>query len=246
MDLEKDFEDGFFDSGYGRMHYKRHAGSGPAVVFIHGLAGSVRTWTRLMRYMEEGMDVCLIDMLGHGDSEMPDIDYTLKIHYESVNGLIENLGLGGYFVFGHSYGGWLAAYIAMQNRIDGLILEDASGLENFYKERSEFNPDYKEEIIRKAMKLNPHEKMLRSMFDADNSEELLTSANLGAIDSKALIIWGENDVTVDPKYAQYFKRYIKGSRLEIIRGGRHTPHYTNPEEVARLILRFVSRGSSIV
>ena len=239
MDIEKDFEEGCFVSRYGKMHYKRHAGSGPAVVFIHGLAGSVHTWTRLMRHMKEDMDVCLIDLLGHGDSEVPDIDYTLRTHYETVNGLIENLNLGGYSVFGHSYGGWLAAYIAIQNRIDGMILEDASGLKDFYKERFGLNPDYKEEIIRKARKLNPHEKVLRSMFDADNSEEFLTSTNLETIDSKALIIWGENDATIDQRYAYDFKRYIKNSRLEIIKGERHTPHYTNPEAVARLILKFL-------
>lgn len=240
MDIEKDFGDEYFKSRYGKLHYKKHAGGGTPVVFLHGLAGSVRTWTRLMKFVPAGIDAYLIDLLGHGDSDAPDIEYAFKVHYDAVSSLIDDLDLQGYFVFGHSYGGWIAAYTAMQNDIGGVILEDSAGLKEFYDERLAANPEYVEDMIQRARSLNPHENVLRSMLESDNSDDFLTRSNLAGIDSRALIIWGEKDTTVGLKYAQDFRRYIKNSRLEILKGGRHTPHYTNPEAVARLVSGFVS------
>ncbi len=240
VDIEKDFGDGYFESGYGKIHYKKHVGDGPVVVFLHGLAGSIKTWTRLVKYLPESLNVYLVDLLGHGDSDAPDIEYTFKNHYEAVSGLVGSLGLKGYFVFGHSYGGWIAAYMGIQDSPAGVILEDSAGLKDFYEERISARPEYKEELIKKARELNPHEKVIRSMLDADNGDELLTRMNLEAMESKTLIIWGGMDSTVDKKYAYEFKKYIFRSRLELLPGERHTPHYTNPYAVARLILGFVN------
>lgn len=50
---------------------------------------------------------------------------------------------------------------------------------------------------------------------------------------------GEGDKLISPKYSEKFSKCIKNSTLEIIKDAKHTPHYSNPEEVARLLLNFI-------
>ena len=64
------------------------------------------------------------------------VHYTLSMHYETVVGLIESEGLKKYYVFGHSYGGWIAAQCAMEKNLQGIILEESAGLREFMEDRA--------------------------------------------------------------------------------------------------------------
>ncbi len=239
MDLVNDFETEYFDSKYGRLHYVHHKGNGPTIIFVHGFAGSIRSWTRLMKCVPENLDIYLLDLLGHGESEAPDAEYSFGMHYETVVGFVAGLGLKDYYMFGHSYGGWIAARYAMEETLAGIILEDAAGLKEFAEERYARNPDYREDMIRKAAQINPHETVLRRMLEADNEDFYLTPSGLARIDSRTLIIWGGNDTTVDIKYSRIFRKAIPNSRLVVLEPERHTPHYSNPEAVSKLLMDFV-------
>ncbi|MHB1830359.1 MAG: alpha/beta fold hydrolase [Candidatus Micrarchaeaceae archaeon] len=240
MDIKTDFEDRHFDSKYGKLHYVHHEGSGPAVVFLHGFAGSLKSWTRLMQHLPHDLDVYAVDLLGHGDSDAPDADYSLKMHYETIRGLIEEQGLANPYLFGHSYGGWVAAHYALEEKIGGLILEDSAGLEEFAYERHARDPNYREEMVKKALSINPREDVLKKMMYADNTDVFLTPSALGSIEARTMIIWGGDDSTVDVKYAKVFSKSIIGSRLIVLEGEKHTPHYTNPEAVAKALIDFLA------
>ncbi len=240
MDIKTDFEDGHFASEYGKLHYVHHGGSGPAIVFLHGFAGSLKSWTRLMHYLPSDLDVYAVDLLGHGESDAPDADYSLKMHYETIRELVEDRKLESPYLFGHSYGGWIAMHYALEEKAGGLILEDSVGLAEFAYERNAQDPGYREEVVKKALRLNPREGVLKKMIYADNTDVLLTPGILGGIEARTLIIWGGEDSTVDIKYAKEFNRSIRGSRLVVLDGERHTPHYTNPEAVAKALIDFLA------
>ncbi len=237
MDMNSDFAVRDFKSRHGTLHYLHHGGQGPTIIFIHGFAGSTKTWTRLMQHTKPDFDVYLVDLLGHGESEAPDIDYTVKVQYEALSDLIDSVVSGRYSLFGHSYGGWIAAYYAAEKGgVAGLILEDSSGLKEFHEERVQSNPEAVEKLIRNALEINPREGVLRSIIKSEGlGDPYLNRSRLEMIDAKTMILWGSEDVTVNVKYAKQFNDWIKGSRLEILDGERHTPHYTNPETVARLL-----------
>ena len=140
---------------------------------------------------------------------------------------------------GHSYGGWLAAYYALENKVAGIILEDPAGLKEFIEDRTAENPQYIDRMIKNAVQINPNEDVLRKMLTADNSESVLTQQVLEEIDARTLIIWGADDRTVNIRYSKIFSKYMPNSRLVVIKGERHTPHYTNPGSVAEVMLDFV-------
>ena len=232
MDLKKDFEYRYFDSKYGKLHYAHHVGTGPAIIFLHGFAGSMKSWTRLVQYLPQEFNMYLIDLLGHGESEAPDVDYTLSMHYETVVGLIESEGLKKYYVFGHSYGGWIAAQCAMEENLQGIILEDSAGLREFMEDRRAANPDYGEDMVRKALQINPHEAVLRKMVDADNEDFYLTPDNLAEIESRTLIIWGG----MTPQSRSSIQKYSTGRYTEAAWSSwnrRSTPRITAIQKPSR-------------
>ena len=241
MDINEDFAARDFRSRHGMLHYSHHGGEGPTVVFIHGFAGSIKTWTRLMQHVQPDLNVYLVDLLGHGGSEAPDIDYTVNAQYEALSDLIDGVISGKYSLFGHSYGGWIAAYYAAEKGgVDRLVLEDSSGLREFHEERLRSSPEAVERLIENALELNPRENVLRSIMESEGvGDAYLTRSRLAMIEAKTMILWGSEDVTVDVKYAKQFRDGIRGSRLEVLEGARHTPHYTSPEAVARLVDGFV-------
>lgn len=239
VDIEKDFESGYFASKYGKMHYKHHKGSGARILFLHGFAGSVKSWSRLMQHIDGDLDIYLLDLLGHGDSEVPEADYSFSMHYDSVLQFVDGNIDGEFYAFGHSYGGWIAARCAMDRNILGLILEDSAGLREFMEDRYMANPNYREELVSKAVQINPRKDVLEAMVNADNKDEYLTRENLAEIKARTLIIWGGKDVTVKPMYSKIFKDCIQGSNLVVLESEKHTPHYSNPEAVARLLDGFI-------
>lgn len=243
MDYEKDFQDHLLETAYGKAYYKHHSGSSTPIIFIHGLAASTKTWSRLMSYMGGDLDIYLVDLLGHGKSDAPELDYTVHIQVEIIRSIVEKHGLDNVYLFGHSYGGWVSAVYAKTYLISGLILEDSAGLEEFYNEvnGAETRKKYKEDLLNKALALDARKHVIEAILDEEFIEGQLEEKDLKLIKIPTLIIWGAEDNIVNVKFSRVFQSEIKGSKLSIIPGARHTPHYTNPEEVGNLILGFVKR-----
>ncbi len=247
MEFEKDFEDKYFESRLGKIHYKEHVGKGKKLVLIHGLAVNVRTWRKMVQFLPEDMEVVLIDMLGHGLSAAPDIDYNIYVQVNILNDLLTNNDLLDSFIMGHSYGGWVSAMYAIKGyKAKGIILEDAAGMKEYFDDMSAANvrDERKERLINDAIALSGNAPVIRSILEDDfeNEEEHLTEGMLSKIDLPTMIMWGENDPTVSLKYGRLFNERIRNSKLEVIASAEHSPHYTHPKEVSSVLLKFISMG----
>lgn len=242
MDYESDFEEDYFNHGVGKIHFKHHKGSTRTAIFIHGLASNMRTWIKLAKYLDPKLDIYLIDLLGHGESDAPDVEYSVKLNVEIVKSFIESQEIEKCTLYGHSYGGWIAANCAQSDKsIKGLILEDSAGLQGFVSDRVDADPSYKTDLIKKSLMLNPREHVVTSLVHADNTKYMLTEGKLKMINIPTLILWGAKDESIDVRYAKSFKRYLKDSTLEIIHDSGHTPHYTHPKEVAEILNRYLPK-----
>jgi pimeloyl-ACP methyl ester carboxylesterase len=118
-----------------RLKY-RLAGTGPLVLLIHGMAGSATTWKQVMPALSERFTVLAPDLLGHGESDKTEGDYSLGAMASTLRDLIVALGYKRATVVGQSYGGGIAMQLAYQypERCERLVLVDAGGL------GSEVNP----------------------------------------------------------------------------------------------------------
>ena len=61
--------------GYKRAY--RIGGDGSAIMFIHGIGDSSRTWDDVLPMFAENHLVIAPDLLGHGDSDKPRADYSI-------------------------------------------------------------------------------------------------------------------------------------------------------------------------
>jgi pimeloyl-ACP methyl ester carboxylesterase len=106
------------------------AGSGPAVVLIHGITSSADTWAAAMSGLAHDHTVIAPDLLGHGASAKPRGDYSLGAYASGVRDLLAALGHDHVTVVGHSLGGGVAMQFAYQfpERTQRLVLVSSGGL----------------------------------------------------------------------------------------------------------------------
>ena len=105
-------------------------GHGPPVVLIHGLGSSLAVWQRTILPLAERHTVYALDMPGHGDSEKPDIQYTLDAGIDYLDAFLDAMDLPRATLVGNSMGGLLALGFALERseRVSRLALVDAAGL----------------------------------------------------------------------------------------------------------------------
>ena len=108
----------------------RSAGSGPAIVLVHGITSTSATWERVMPYLATRFTVIAPDLLGHGQSAKPRGDYSLGAYASGVRDLMVSLGHDSATFVGHSLGGGVVMQLAYQfpERCERLVLVDSGGL----------------------------------------------------------------------------------------------------------------------
>jgi pimeloyl-ACP methyl ester carboxylesterase len=108
----------------------RSAGSGPAIVLVHGITSTSATWERVMPYLATQFTVIAPDLLGHGKSAKPRGDYSLGAYASGVRDLMVSLGHERATFVGHSLGGGVAMQASYQfpERCERLVLVDSGGL----------------------------------------------------------------------------------------------------------------------
>lgn len=106
------------------------AGTGPAVLLIHGLGGTRATWRHLISRLARTHTVIAPDLPGHGQSDPPAGDYSLGAHACALRDLLLALGHHRATIVGHSLGGGVALQTAYQfpERTDRLVLISSGGL----------------------------------------------------------------------------------------------------------------------
>ncbi len=114
--------------GYRRAYVK--AGSGPAILLIHGIGDSSDTWRPVLDRLAERHTVIAPDLLGHGRSEKPRADYTVGGFANGMRDLLRVLAVDRATVVGHSLGGGVAAQFAYQypERCERLVLVGSGGV----------------------------------------------------------------------------------------------------------------------
>jgi pimeloyl-ACP methyl ester carboxylesterase len=105
-------------------------GSGPLVVFIHGLSGSWQNWLEQLPVFAREHRVIAFDLPGFGASEMPREKITISGYGRFVDALLDELGVSSAAVVGNSMGGFIGIELAIRfpERVERLVLVSAAGL----------------------------------------------------------------------------------------------------------------------
>jgi 4,5:9,10-diseco-3-hydroxy-5,9,17-trioxoandrosta-1(10),2-diene-4-oate hydrolase len=107
-----------------RVHYER-AGTGPALVLVHGIVGSARNWNRNIEFLSRFRTVYALDMANMGLSErVKGLDAGLEACADRLAAWMDVVGIENADVAGHSHGGATAMMLAARHpeRVRRLVL----------------------------------------------------------------------------------------------------------------------------
>jgi pimeloyl-ACP methyl ester carboxylesterase len=120
----------FINVDSARLHYQEFGeANDPPIIMIHGYTASAYVWkTVAPAIAEAGFRVITVDLLGFGYSEKPSwFDYSIQSQARVISRFMDRLGIGRAVIVGNSYGGAVAATLALDYpaRVDKLVLVDA-------------------------------------------------------------------------------------------------------------------------
>jgi pimeloyl-ACP methyl ester carboxylesterase len=119
-----------FRTIHGHRRAFRIAGSGPALLLIHGVGDKSASWESVHAKLAQRFTVIAPDLLGHGESDKPRGDYSLPAFANGMRDLLAVLGIERVTVVGHSFGGGVAMQFAYQypQLVERIVLVSAGGV----------------------------------------------------------------------------------------------------------------------
>jgi esterase len=245
-------------------------GSGPPIVFLHGLFGSGDNLRLIARQIESEYTCMYPDLPNHGESPHTDrFDY--REMGEAVAELLESHSEAPAVVVGHSMGAKVAMHLALERpgAVRALVVLDMAPRAYYPSHR---------EVMDAMLALPLHE--LESRADADRrlSDAIPVAAirafllknlvrdgegyrwrlNLKTLrdDYDRILSWGGTGVYTGPSLfiagskSEYVKpvrdtslirQYFPRAEIEVVNGAGHWVHSERPEEVRSLLVEFLHR-----
>lgn len=209
-------------------------GAGAPIVLLHGMGTSAATWNRCMELLEDRFTMVAPDLLGHGDSPVPDdpAEYTRDRTLVDVDDIVADLDEPPVLV-GHSLGGYLAlAYAATRpGAARGIVVLNTG-------------PGYRDDAKREAW--NARSRRIAHRFGVpeqvttmNQQEDSVVMDRLAEMTTPTLVLAGSDDRDEYTGAGQYLERKMPHARLVVVNGGGHSMHEdTHASEVADLIAAF--------
>ncbi|WP_394063043.1 alpha/beta fold hydrolase [Alcaligenes sp. WGS1538] len=217
------------------------AGSGPALVMVHGASQDSLSWQYVIDLFAPHYTVHALDLPGHGKSGMPaggPHSATLQ-NARYLLQFLEAAGIQDPVLMGHSMGGGVVAQAAVlaPERVRGLVLVDgasvnvvtSSGYNPRILEMARINPgDWFEVTFRTLMgSRSDPQRALEVVTDARRCIPAVAFADirafggfrmeqiLGEIRCPVIIVEGEEDWSVPPESARQVERALREGKVPV-------------------------------
>ena len=87
-----------------RIHYKSYGTGREALIFVHGWTCDMTFWSGQVPDFEKRTRVIAIDLPGHGQSDKPELAYTMDLFARAVESVMRDAGVERAVLVGHSMG----------------------------------------------------------------------------------------------------------------------------------------------
>jgi pimeloyl-ACP methyl ester carboxylesterase len=108
----------------------REVGQGKTLVLLHGAWNTGDQWLAAIEPLSRSYHCVAPDLLGFGESECPNLHYSIEQQVECLAEYLEVLKLRQVYLVGESVGGWIAATYALRfpDQVKGLVLITPEGV----------------------------------------------------------------------------------------------------------------------
>ncbi len=105
------------------------AGSGPALVLMHGTGGHLEAFSRNIPALSEHFTVIAYDFPGQGYTTPTERDLEIDSYVGHLAALLDDLDLDRVHLSGESLGGWVAIKFAVEypHRLERIVLNTPGG-----------------------------------------------------------------------------------------------------------------------
>ncbi|HEV2425991.1 MAG TPA: alpha/beta hydrolase [Terriglobia bacterium] len=252
---------GYVELGPYRIHYLA-GGEGRPLVLVHGLGGRAQDWALLMpSLLNHGYRIYALDLLGFGQSQRPDVDYSIALQADVLNRFVDSQRLARFDLAGWSMGGWVALKFTLEHpeHVQRLVLFDSAGMDF----KPAFNPAlFHPSTVAQAEEfltwLTPQASRIPRFIARDLIREMrprawvvdramrsmlsraeILNGQLGVIRVPVLIVWGKQDILVPLFCADEMHREMPQSLLESFEGCGHLAPVECRDRIMPEVLRFL-------
>jgi pimeloyl-ACP methyl ester carboxylesterase len=244
-------------------------GSGPDVVLVPGTFSDRRAWLKLVGALSPHFRCLLFDPRGTGETPDPGTPFTPDELADDLLDAMDAAGMRRAHLVGHSLGAAVALLVAARHPARA-VRAVAIGPSHHLDPYQEAVLDHWEALARSDLPDEALHRGLvlpafgRSAFEhlvpavvldmgrrplsratvlryvaCDRSQDLRPVA--GRVDAAVLVVAGAEDALTGPAHARALAGAIPGAALELVPGSGHTPQVERPAELARAVVRFLSR-----
>jgi pimeloyl-ACP methyl ester carboxylesterase len=249
--------------------YVEEAGSGEAVILLHGSMGSSAVWQPYLPLFAPYGRVIAPDLRDHGrttfsaDSDVNTAEIGAQ-YAADIIGLLDALGIEQATFCGWSFGGNLALNVAEHypERVRGLVVGgvtlrmtdaaraalQAMGLDG----PGQVNLERGQQMVPHLFALwqQTHTqsadhwlRLLERLSHAMLNPPPLTQETLRRIEAPTLLVWGDRDQFLPVEEAVTLYRWLPNAQLAIIPNADHMVTRTHQGEFGRIVTNFLTTGS---
>ncbi len=240
----------------------REAGEGPALLLMHGIGGSSKTWEEQYRAFAGSHRVIGWDAPGFGGSD-PTPEPTADCWADEAMGLMDRLGVETAVLLGHSMGGIVAPRVAARHagRIGKLVLSGtrtgfvgALGFEERQREFDTLSPEERGRVRAATMAApgaSPDVLARLAVIAGEVTREAFAGgvsvlegtdnrAILQALDIPALVLCGMQDGIAPPERGEEIAALLADVRMTCFDGAGHAAYAEKPDEYNVRLTKFLA------
>jgi pimeloyl-ACP methyl ester carboxylesterase len=259
-------ESHFARIGANRVHYLTAGQGTSSIVFIHGWACNAGFWREQIPVFDGKAKLVSIDLAGHGESDKPDIDYTMDYFADAVIAVMRDAKVEKAVLVGHSMGAPIICkvYAKAPELVAGLVAVDG------FMRRPKVNaeqaetmaapyrkPEYREQVKQMVgvMFPNPGTEALRDRVTAEmlkTPQHVMASA-MGEMFNLKRPAWDLAKVEVPvmsinaktPMWNESYEKYVRSlsakSDYRLIEGTGHFVMLEKPAEFNSTLLEMLAK-----
>ncbi len=253
------------DVAGGRLYYET-AGSGPALIFAHGLGGGHLSWWQQVPAFRNRYTCVTFDHRGFGMSEDSD-GRGADAFADDLAALINHLGVEDVRLVAQSMGGWTSLAYALHHpgRVRALVLASTTGIATAPEIDAAFaaqdpaagaalfargiHPACGERLAREQPALHHLYLGIDGLSPNLDKERLRRTLGrmratpverIAALRLPVQCITGDEDVVIPPAAVAALAAALPNARLERIPAAGHSTYWERPETFNRLLAAFLS------